>query len=156
MPATTPGSRRTRAGSTRARKGAGVHGGPKGTATAYFYDPSFQPYGGSWGAPFPPSRSCDQAPSPSPSAGPSGPPSALPIELADRCPDGGTHHRASADTVAHGEANPQADEAAANRAPGARDPGTGDARAGHPRAGHARTGHTDAPTLAAALTPAEA
>ncbi len=66
---------------TRARKGAGVHGGPKDTATAYFYDPSFQPYGRSWGAPFPPSRSCDQAPSPSPSAGPSVPPIVLPSEL---------------------------------------------------------------------------
>ncbi len=63
---------------SRARRGPGVHGGPKGTATAYFYEPSFQPYGASWGAPFAPAKSCDQAPSPSPSAGPSTSPSALP------------------------------------------------------------------------------
>ncbi len=29
----------------RARRGPGVQGGPKDTATAYFYEPTFQPYG---------------------------------------------------------------------------------------------------------------
>jgi len=63
---------------TRARRGPGVRGGPKGTATAYFYEPTFQPYGKSWGAPFAPTRTCDQAPSPSPSTGPSESPSLAP------------------------------------------------------------------------------
>ena len=43
----------------RAKRGAGVRGGPaKGTktATAFFYEGGFQPYGASWGAPFPPGR----------------------------------------------------------------------------------------------------
>ena len=55
----------------RARKGAGVRGGPakkKKTATAYFYQSGFQPYGASWGAPFPPTETCTPGPvSPSPS-----------------------------------------------------------------------------------------
>jgi membrane peptidoglycan carboxypeptidase len=65
---------------SRARRGAGVEGGPKDTATAYFYDPSFQPFGRSWGAPFPPTRSCDEAPSPEPSAGASESPTIEPTE----------------------------------------------------------------------------
>ena len=41
----------------RARKGINVAGGPdkdRPTRTMYFYQPGFWPYGGSWGAPFPP------------------------------------------------------------------------------------------------------
>jgi membrane peptidoglycan carboxypeptidase len=33
----------------RARRGPGVRGGPEDTATAYFYNPAFNPYGRSWG-----------------------------------------------------------------------------------------------------------
>ena len=33
----------------RARRGPGVRGGPEDTATAYFYNPVFNPYGRSWG-----------------------------------------------------------------------------------------------------------
>jgi len=58
----------------RARRGPGVAGGPdpdEPTATSYFYAPFYQPYGRTWGAPFPPTRRCDEAPSPSPSAEPS-------------------------------------------------------------------------------------
>jgi membrane peptidoglycan carboxypeptidase len=62
----------------RARKGAGVAGGPENTKTTYFYASFYQPYGASWGAPFPPTQSCDQAPSPSPS--PSESPSPSPSE----------------------------------------------------------------------------
>jgi hypothetical protein len=58
----------------RARQGVGVEGGPKNTATAWFYDSTFRPYGRSWGAPFPPQQTCDEAPSPEPSI--SAPPSA--------------------------------------------------------------------------------
>ncbi|MBA2556805.1 MAG: hypothetical protein H0V12_05570, partial [Chloroflexi bacterium] len=52
----------------RARRGGpGVAGGPEDTRTSYFYNGSHQPYGETWGAPFPPTESCDAAPSPSPS-----------------------------------------------------------------------------------------
>ncbi len=64
----------------RARQGAGVRGGPaKGTktATAYFYQGGYQPYGASWGAPFPPTKTCTPEPSPSPSA------------ITTECPPGG-------------------------------------------------------------------
>ena len=57
----------------RAKHGAGVRGGPaKGTktATAYFYENGYQPYGASWGAPFPPTDTCTPQPSPSPSFNP--------------------------------------------------------------------------------------
>ncbi len=64
----------------RARRGPGTRGGPKDTATAFFYSPAYQPYGRSWGAPFPPARSCDQAPSPEPSAGPTAEPTETPTE----------------------------------------------------------------------------
>jgi membrane peptidoglycan carboxypeptidase len=52
----------------RARQGPGVRGGPEGTRTSYFYNGSFQPYGATWGAPWPPTETCPiVAPSPSPS-----------------------------------------------------------------------------------------
>ncbi len=49
----------------RAEKGPGV-ASKAGTRTTYFYNPYFQPYGKSWGAPFPPTQTCTPAPSPSP------------------------------------------------------------------------------------------
>lgn len=60
----------------RARQGPGVRGGPaKGTktATAYFYDPTFQPFGASWPGIDGGSGRCGGSPSPSesPSASPS-------------------------------------------------------------------------------------
>jgi membrane peptidoglycan carboxypeptidase len=60
---------------SRARNGTGVTGGPNRarTQTAYFYQPGFQPYGRSWGAPFPPRTSCAEAPTATPSPGPSPP-----------------------------------------------------------------------------------
>ncbi len=70
----------------RARRGAGTRGGPKDTATSYFLDPSFRPYGRSWGAPFPPTDRCDGMPTPEPSATappteePTAPPTAEPPE----------------------------------------------------------------------------
>jgi len=54
----------------RARRGPGVKGGPKDTATAYFLDSSYRPYGRSWGAPFPPTATCDEMPTPEPSVPP--------------------------------------------------------------------------------------
>lgn len=75
--------RANRAWIDRARRGAGTKGGPKKTATAYFYDPSFQPFGRSWGAPFPPNRSCADAPTASPSPEPTEEPSAVPSETPD-------------------------------------------------------------------------
>src|SRR5262249_58981729 len=63
--------RADRGGISRAKRGAGVGGGrarePK-TAPAFFYENGFQPYGASWGAPFPPTQTCTPPPSPSPSA----------------------------------------------------------------------------------------
>ena len=49
----------------RARRGVGVGAdvsSAKTTYTAYFYEPYFQPYGQTWGGPFPPTRGCDGAP----------------------------------------------------------------------------------------------
>jgi membrane peptidoglycan carboxypeptidase len=43
---------------SRAAKGSGVRGGPKGTRTAYFYNGSFAPFGRTWGAPFMPTSKC--------------------------------------------------------------------------------------------------
>jgi membrane peptidoglycan carboxypeptidase len=42
----------------RAAKGSGVRGGPKSTATSYFYLNSFAPFGRTWGAPFAPRTLC--------------------------------------------------------------------------------------------------
>jgi peptidoglycan glycosyltransferase len=54
----------------RAKRGTGVRGGPDDTRTAYFYNNGFNPYGKSWGAPFPPTERCTIGPSPSPSPSP--------------------------------------------------------------------------------------
>ena len=48
----------------RAAKGPGVRGGPERTATSYFYNNQFHPYGRSWGAPFAPRTKCPLAPPP--------------------------------------------------------------------------------------------
>ena len=53
-----------RAWLVRAARGVGVRGGPKNTATTYFYNGSFTPYGRSWG----PLLGDGGCPSPSPSA----------------------------------------------------------------------------------------
>jgi membrane peptidoglycan carboxypeptidase len=62
----------------RARRGPGVGANvsrTKTTYTAFFFEPYYQPYGQTWGGPFPPTRGCDGAPieslEPSPSASPS-------------------------------------------------------------------------------------
>jgi membrane peptidoglycan carboxypeptidase len=69
----------------RAREGPGTRGGPDPatqTRTSYFYNNRINPYGKSWGAPFPPDLSCASAPSPSPSPSesPSPEPSPSPTE----------------------------------------------------------------------------
>jgi hypothetical protein len=51
---------------TRAQKGPGTKGGPEKTATAYFYENGYQPYGPSWGAPFAPTDMCTPGPVVSP------------------------------------------------------------------------------------------
>ena len=43
---------------SRAARGSGVRGGPKGTRTSYFYNGAFAPYGRTWGAPFQPRTKC--------------------------------------------------------------------------------------------------
>ena len=53
---------------TRAEKGPGTRGGPNRTATSYFYNRSFRPYGASWGA-LVVGHGCGQ-PTPSPSCVP--------------------------------------------------------------------------------------
>ncbi len=51
----------------RAKKGVGVVGGPQKTATTYFYQNGYTPYGRTWGAPFPPTATCTPpAPTPPP------------------------------------------------------------------------------------------
>ena len=80
---------------SRAARGSGVGGGPKGTRTMFFYQPGFFPFGATWGGAFVPNRLCPIAPvtpppcdnpfgilcpppsgdpGPSPSAGPGKPP----------------------------------------------------------------------------------
>jgi len=66
----------------RAKKGPGKRGGPNKdtqTATAYFYSKGFQPYGASWGAPFPPTETCTVTATPPPIVDATPPP----------CPPGG-------------------------------------------------------------------
>ena len=61
----------------RARKGAGVKGGPNTktkTATAYYAKPYYTPYGRSWGAPFAPTELCTPQPSPETPGPPETPP----------------------------------------------------------------------------------
>jgi len=58
----------------RAQKGPGVAGGPEKTRTTHFYESGvWNPYGSTWGAPFPPTETCDlfvPSPEPSPSLEP--------------------------------------------------------------------------------------
>jgi membrane peptidoglycan carboxypeptidase len=49
---------------SRAARGSGVGGGPKGTRTSYFYNGAFAPYGRTWGARFLPTKKCPFAPPP--------------------------------------------------------------------------------------------
>ena len=53
----------------RAQKGSGVAGGPQKTRTSYFYETGvWNPYGLTWGAPLPPTKTCELfTPSPAPS-----------------------------------------------------------------------------------------
>ncbi|HXQ96360.1 MAG TPA: transglycosylase domain-containing protein [Candidatus Acidoferrales bacterium] len=44
----------------RAAKGAAVAGGPENTRTTPFYNLVYEPYGKTWGAPFPPTQTCEQ------------------------------------------------------------------------------------------------
>ncbi len=63
----------------RARRGQGVRGGPRNTATQYFHFGSIFPFGATWGAPFAPTQKCPiGGPSPSPSPSGSPPPSIEP------------------------------------------------------------------------------
>ena len=63
----------------RARRGQGVRGGPRNTATQYFHFGSVFPFGATWGAPFAPTQKCPiGGPSPSPSPSGSPPPSIEP------------------------------------------------------------------------------
>jgi hypothetical protein len=77
----------------RARRGPGVVGGPEDTATAYFYDSSYRPYGRSWGAQFAPTANCGEMPSPEPSVSPApsvtptDEPTAGPVEPTDEPPE---------------------------------------------------------------------
>ena len=50
----------------RAARGPGRRGGPENTATSYFYNGAFRPFGASWGAPFAPRTKCPLAPPPEP------------------------------------------------------------------------------------------
>ena len=63
----------TRGWVARARRGVGVRGGPKNTATAYFHFGSVYPFGATWGAPFAPTKLCPiggPPPSPTPTNSP--------------------------------------------------------------------------------------
>jgi peptidoglycan glycosyltransferase len=56
---------------TRAARGSGVSGGPERTRTTYFYETGvWNPFGRTWGAPFPPKDTCE-IPEPSPTPPPS-------------------------------------------------------------------------------------
>jgi membrane peptidoglycan carboxypeptidase len=68
----------------RAMKGPGVAGGPEKTRTSYFYENGvWNPYGSTWGAPFPPTDTCEvvtPSPEPSPSFNPFASPGPSPSE----------------------------------------------------------------------------
>ena len=66
----------TRNWAARAARGPGVRGGPKHTPTDYFHFGHVYPFGATWGARFPPSKTCPiggPPPSPSPPPGSPGP-----------------------------------------------------------------------------------
>ncbi len=60
---------------SRAARGSGVAGGPERTRTTYFYESGvWNPFGSTWGAPFPPRKTCkipEATPTPLPSEEPS-------------------------------------------------------------------------------------
>jgi membrane peptidoglycan carboxypeptidase len=58
---------------SRAAKGPGVHGGPKRTATSYFFDFSLHPFGRTWGGTFAPTDVCSAVPPPCPTPDPGDP-----------------------------------------------------------------------------------
>jgi hypothetical protein len=62
----------------RAKRGPGVVGGPDETRTSYFVDLNIQPFGQTWGAPWPPTDTCSIAPTPSPTPPPTPEPTASP------------------------------------------------------------------------------
>jgi membrane carboxypeptidase/penicillin-binding protein PbpC len=62
----------------RARRGAGVAGGPKNTRTIYFYGSGFFPFGRSWGGAFAPTEICTPVIETCPPVDGSPPPSAEP------------------------------------------------------------------------------
>jgi len=73
----------TRGWVARARRGVGIRGGPKNTATAYFHFGHVYPFGATWGAPFAPGAKCPiGGPPPSP------PPSGSPPPLESPSPSG--------------------------------------------------------------------
>jgi hypothetical protein len=94
--------------STRAHQGIGVKGGPNNGATMYFYQvPFWYPYGKTWGAEFPPTKTCTSntgspppsiaptdtpvptataAPTPTPTAAPTGTPVPTPSPSAAALP----------------------------------------------------------------------
>ena len=67
----------TRNWAARAARGVGVRGGPKHTPTDYFHFGHVYPFGATWGARFPPAKTCPiggpPPPSPSPPPGSPGP-----------------------------------------------------------------------------------
>ncbi len=64
----------------RAARGSGVRGGPKGTATTFFYGSGFYPFGRSWGGAFAPTKMCDVVPVTPP------PPPCISFDPASPCP----------------------------------------------------------------------
>ncbi|MGZ6339238.1 MAG: transglycosylase domain-containing protein [Candidatus Limnocylindrales bacterium] len=54
----------------RARRGAGVGGGPGGGRTGYLFEPGYHPFGTTWGASFAPTATCTPAPTPPPACDP--------------------------------------------------------------------------------------
>ena len=121
----------------RARRGPGRIGGPENTATAYFYNPVFNPYGRSWGPllaapaagrPRARPRRIDPCasivglvdPSAEPVVCPSPSESTAPTEAPTEPPHGGAHRAADAradpgaDARAHAQPEPSPAEPAAS------------------------------------------
>jgi membrane peptidoglycan carboxypeptidase len=95
----------------RARRGINIPGGPdrlRPTSTMYFYQPGFWPFGGSWGAPFPPALACGDAPSPEPSASASPLPSTEPSLLPSAAPSSEPTVEPSAEPTVEPSAEPTA------------------------------------------------
>jgi membrane peptidoglycan carboxypeptidase len=72
----------------RAKQGVGIEGGPHPdvkTATSYFYNSIYHPYGKNWGAPFPPELDCSLAATPVAAAVPVAVRDDGPVRLAVPC-----------------------------------------------------------------------